>query len=67
MGYVGQPLALRYSQLGYKVIGFDIDQDKVDLINNGQSDIEHISDLEIKTANAAGIECAADISRSPKG
>jgi len=24
MGYVGQPLALRYSQLGYKVLGFDI-------------------------------------------
>ena len=39
MGYVGQPLALRFSQLGYKVLGFDIDQKKVDLLNNGQSDI----------------------------
>lgn len=64
MGYVGQPLALRYSELGYKVIGFDIDQDKVDLLNNGQSDIEHISDLAIETANAAGMECTANISRT---
>ena len=43
MGYVGQPLALRYAQLGYKVLGLDIDQDKVDLLNSGKSDIEHCS------------------------
>jgi UDP-N-acetyl-D-glucosamine dehydrogenase len=62
MGYVGQPLALRYCQLGYKVFGFDIDQAKVDLLNSGQSDIEHIPDSAIKAANAAGMECTADIS-----
>lgn len=64
MGYVGQPLALRYSQLGYKVIGFDIDQDKVDCLNAGQSDIEHIADAAIAAAIAAGMECTADISRT---
>jgi UDP-N-acetyl-D-glucosamine dehydrogenase len=64
MGYVGQPLALRFSQLGYKVIGFDIDQEKVDRLNCGKSDIEHISDAAIAAANAAGMESTADISRS---
>lgn len=64
MGYVGQPLALRYSDLGYKVIGFDIDQEKVDLLNGGQSDIEHISDEAIAAANAAGMESTADMSRT---
>lgn len=64
MGYVGQPLALRFCQLGYKVIGFDIDQEKVDLLNGGQSDIEHISDAAINAANSAGLECTADISRA---
>ncbi len=64
MGYVGQPLALRYCQLGYKVFGFDIDQEKVDLLNSGQSDIEHIMDSAIRAANAAGMECTADISRT---
>lgn len=64
MGYVGQPLALRYSQLGYKVIGFDVDQDKVNLLNGGRSDIEHISGTAIKAAIAEGFECTADMSRS---
>ena len=28
MGYVGLPLALRFAEVGFKVIGFDIDQSK---------------------------------------
>ncbi|MCZ8158980.1 MAG: nucleotide sugar dehydrogenase [Rhizobiaceae bacterium] len=66
MGYVGQPLALRYSQLGYKVIGFDVDQRRVDRLNSGKSDIEHISDEAIQAANAGGMETTADVSRSPE-
>lgn len=64
MGYVGQPLALRYSRLGYKVIGFDVDEDKVSILNSGRSDIEHIPDSTIATAIAGGLECTADISRT---
>ena len=64
MGYVGQPLALRYAQLGYKVLGLDIDQDKVDLLNSGKSDIEHMSDEMIAAANKAGLESTADLSRA---
>jgi len=64
MGYVGQPLALRYAELGYKVIGFDIDQSKVDMLNNGISDIEHISNAAIKFANSTGMESTTDISRA---
>ncbi|SDD26748.1 nucleotide sugar dehydrogenase [Kordiimonas lacus] len=66
MGYVGQPLALRFARLGYKVIGFDIDEEKVGLLNSGKSDIEHISDEEIAEANAAGMECTVDIKRTPE-
>ncbi|MGK0257318.1 MAG: UDP-N-acetyl-D-glucosamine dehydrogenase [Candidatus Azotimanducaceae bacterium] len=64
MGYVGQPLALRYAQLGYKVIGFDVDQEKIDLLNAGQSQIEHISNADIIAANSAGLECTTDLSRT---
>lgn len=64
MGYVGQPLALRYSQLGFRVIGFDIDRDRVAILNSGRSDIEHIPDAAIAAAIAMGMECTADISRS---
>lgn len=64
LGYVGQPLALRYSQLGYKVIGFDVDQEKVDRLNCGKSNIEHISDAAITEAINAGMQCTIDISRT---
>ena len=64
MGYVGQPLALRYSQLGYRVIGFDIDAEKVEALNSGRSAIEHIPDAAIAEANAAGMECTGDMGRT---
>lgn len=64
LGYVGQPLALRYAQLGYKVLGFDIDAEKVDQLNAGHSHIEHIDDADIAAANTAGMECTTDFSRT---
>lgn len=64
MGYVGQPLALRFAQLGYKVLGFDVDAEKVDQLNAGHSDIEHIADANIALANAAGMECTTDFRRA---
>lgn len=63
MGYVGLPLALRYSELGYPVIGVDIDQAKVEALNSGKSPIEHIASADIRQANAAGMKCTSDFSR----
>lgn len=64
LGYVGLPLMLRYCEVGYKVIGFDIDQSKVDLLCNGQSYIEHISSQAIESAVAKGFESTTDFSRA---
>src|SRR5690554_4678159 len=64
LGYVGQPLMLRYSALGYKVIGFDIDVEKVTELNQGHSRIEHISDSKIAEAVASGFEATTDFSRA---
>ena len=64
MGYVGQPLALRYSQIGYRVLGFDIDRSKVELLNRGRSNIEHISNKAVTEANKAGMECTTDFARA---
>lgn len=66
LGYVGQPLALRYSQIGFKVLGFDVDQEKVDQLNAGHSGIEHIVDSDISAANAAGMSCTTDFARIPE-
>lgn len=64
MGYVGQPLALRFARLGYKVLGFDIDASKVAILNSGKSEIEHIDDSDISAANANGMECTTNFSRA---
>lgn len=42
LGYVGVPLALSFADQGVKVIGFDIDQTKVSMIQDGKSYYKHI-------------------------
>ena len=64
LGYVGLPLMLRYAEVGYKVIGFDIDQRKVDSLRNGQTYIEHIPSQAIEIAVANGFEATTDFSRA---
>ncbi len=50
MGYVGLPLALEFVKKGFKTIGFDIDEQKIPLLMNGQSYIKHISPEKINQA-----------------
>lgn len=66
LGYVGLPLMLRFAEVGYKVLGFDIDQTKVDALHAGKSYIEHISADSIASARAAGFEATTDFSRAPE-
>ena len=63
MGYVGLPLMLRYADLGYKVVGFDVDECKIEKIENGQSYIEHINADNIKKAVDNGMQATTDFSR----
>lgn len=62
LGYVGLPLLLRYTQVGFKVIGFDIDDFKVNALNSGKSYIEHISAQSIQAAQSL-FEATTDFSR----
>ena len=50
LGYVGMPLARAAWTAGFRVIGFDIDRDKVDAINAGKSYLKQISSSEIASA-----------------
>lgn len=63
LGYVGLPLMLRYADIGFKVLGFDIDGDKVDKLNRGESYIEHIAASKIAQARTQGFEATTDFSR----
>lgn len=47
LGYVGLPLLLRFGEAGFKVLGFDIDQQKVNFLNQGVCYIKHIDDTRV--------------------
>lgn len=42
LGYVGLPLVIEFCKAGFNVIGFDIDESKIDLLKQGKSYIKHI-------------------------
>ena len=64
LGYVGLPLAIRYAEAGYQVIGLDIDPDKARHIANGATYIEHIPAKSIQQATSSGFEASNDFSRA---
>jgi len=63
LGYVGQPLALRYAELGFHVLGFDVDDKKVEELNAGRSSIEHIGNNAIEKAVGQGFSATSDVRR----
>jgi len=49
LGYVGLPLAVETGKNGYKVVGFDIQEKKINMINNGENYISDVIDEELKS------------------
>jgi UDP-N-acetyl-D-glucosamine dehydrogenase len=64
LGYVGLPLALRFAEVGIKVLGFDIDQAKIDAIHAGKTYIKHIPDAAVAKGRDQGITATTDFSRA---
>ena len=64
LGYVGLPLVLRFSEAGYKIIGFDIDDAKVEALLGKRSYIRHIQADTIGQAIDAGFQPTTDFSRA---
>jgi UDP-N-acetyl-D-glucosamine dehydrogenase len=64
LGYVGLPLANAFINAGFTVLGFDVDQDKVDLLAAGESYIKHISSETVSGwLNAGQFEATSDQAR----
>jgi len=64
IGYVGLPLAVAFSEAGFKVLGFDNVKVKVDLINNGKSYIADVGNENISVAISNNLlEATTDQSR----
>ena len=67
LGYVGLPLALEFVQQGYNVIGFDVDETKIPVLNSGKSYIKHIDAIRIKSAvESKKFIATSDFSRLPE-
>ncbi len=63
LGYVGLPLVLRYCDVGFKVVGIDVDTQKTDALMAGRSYIEHISSEKIRQATVQGFEATTEFTR----
>lgn len=63
LGYVGIPLALRFQEVGLRVLGFDIDPERVESLNNGQSPIKHIAAIDVQSMRANGFEATGNFQR----
>lgn len=64
LGYVGLPLAFAFRKKKFKVIGFDIDQKKINSLDEGKSFLSHISDKDISKMNLKnGFTSTTDFSR----
>lgn len=64
LGYVGLPLALRFTEAGFTVAGFDIDVAKVKALNAGRTYIAQIPDEKIAHAVNLGFSATTDFARA---
>jgi len=67
LGYVGLPLAIRFARSCVNVLGLDVDAEKVQLLNNGQSYIKHIESSDIAELVRSGKLSASTDFRRLKG
>jgi UDP-N-acetyl-D-glucosamine dehydrogenase len=67
LGYVGLPLVLRFTEVGFKVLGFDTDGKKVERLNRGESYIKYIPSSRlaelVQPGNGRRFEATGDMGR----
>ena len=64
LGYVGLPLAVEIARAGFKTTGFDLLDDKVSKVNNGENYISDVNSETLKALTADGmLKATTDFSR----
>lgn len=53
-GYVGLPVAMRAVEVGYTVVGVDLDKNRIDSLNAGESYVDDISNTQLRSALDSG-------------
>ena len=54
LGYVGLPLCIEFSKVGFNVTGIDINPSKVEILNSGKSYIPDVTDTDLKSSIEEG-------------
>lgn len=63
LGYVGLPLAVEKAKAGFSTTGFDVQQQKVDLVNQGHNYIGDVVDKDLERLVRSGmLKATADFS-----
>lgn len=64
LGYVGLPLAVEKAKVGFSVIGFDINEERVRRVNRGDNYIKDVKDEDLKQVVAdERLSATSDFSR----
>jgi UDP-N-acetyl-D-glucosamine dehydrogenase len=64
LGYVGLPLMRAFNAAGFRVIGFDVDQRKIDALHKGQNYLKHLGADFVKEMVASGrFDATSDFAR----
>src|SRR4030043_346221 len=64
LGYVGLPLVREFTSAGLSVVGFDIDAQKVKILNSGKSIIKHIPHSDVAKMKKSGLfDATCDMKR----
>lgn len=64
LGYVGLPLGMAFAEAGFRVLGFDVDNQKVESLTAGRCYIDHLDEAALSAAVDAGkLEATADFER----
>ncbi len=54
LGYVGLPLAVELARAGYRVLGFDVNPDVVEGLNEGHSHVKDVTEAQLRGAMECG-------------
>lgn len=59
LGYVGLPLAVEFAEAGYTVVGYDVSQPKVDMLNRGESYVPDVPTERLRPLVQDGRLCGS--------
>jgi UDP-N-acetyl-D-glucosamine dehydrogenase len=63
LGYVGLPLAVEFARTGFRVLGFDIDETRIDALNRGICHIDDVDERALQEALATRLQVTHNFDR----